>query len=155
MSTQRTEGPGRVPPPLLYLAGLVLGVVSNRLWPISPLPEGWRYALGLVLVLLSIGIIVPVVRRYRGAKTPFDVRKPSTTLITDGPNHFSRNPGYVALTMVYFGIALFLDNAWVMLAAVPIFIAMDRWVIPEEERHLANVYGEEYARYKASVRRWL
>ena len=155
MSTQGTEGPGRVPPPVLYLAGLVSGVVLNGLWPISLVQNALGYALGSVLVLLSIGIIVPVIRRYRGAKTPFDVRKTSTTLITDGPNRFSRNPGYVALTMIYLGIALFLNNAWVMLAVVPIFIVMDRWVVPNEEGHLAKVYGEEYAEYKASVRRWL
>ena len=155
MNAHCIEGPGRVPPPVLYLAGLVSGVVLNGLWPISPVRTVWGYTIASVLVLLSIGIIVPVIRRYRGAKTPFDVRKTSTTLITDGANRFSRNPGYVALTMVYFGIAIFLNNAWVMLAGVPIFIAMDRWVVPKEERHLAKVHGEEYAEYRSSVRRWL
>ena len=34
-------------------------------------------------------------------------------------------------------------------------IVLDRLVIREEERRLAELFGEEYASYRKRVRRWL
>ena len=96
-----------------------------------------------------------MVWRFRRAGTAFDSHKPASVLITEGPFRFSRNPGYVALTLWHVGIGLALNNAWIVLPAIPPVLAMDRWAIPREERHLEERFGPEYTRYKARVRRRL
>ena len=40
------------------------------------------------------------------------------------------------------------------LAVVPVAL-LNRWVIPLEEQRLADEFGETYADYCASVRRWI
>jgi hypothetical protein len=76
-------------------------------------------------------------------------------LITDGPYRFSRNPGYVSLTMLYLGLGILLDNGWVLILVVPVLVVMDRWVIRREDRHLEARFGDDFRRYRARVRRWL
>ncbi len=76
MNSETHIGPGiRLPPPVIYLAALLTGIVLNSLWAMSPLPGPWRYILGSLLIGVSGLLITPVLRRFRRAGTPFDVRK--------------------------------------------------------------------------------
>ncbi len=156
MNSETHIGPGiRLPPPVIYLAALLIGIVLNSLWALSPLPGSWRYILGLLLIGVSGLLITPVLRRFRRAGTPFDVRKAASVLITDGPYRFSRNPSYVALTLLYLGVGVILNNGWIWLLVVPDLLVMDLCLVRKEERHLETKFGEDYLRYKAAVRRWL
>ncbi len=156
MSRKTHEGPGlAIHPPLVYLLALLPGIGLNFLWPIPLLPGGWGMAAGILAIALGTAIVPPVVLRFRRAGTAFDPHKPASVLITDGPYRFSRNPGYVALTLWHLGVGLVLNNAWILLlVVVPVFI-MDRWAILREERHLEEKFGQEYIQYKARVHRWL
>ncbi len=151
------SGPGiTVPPPVIYLVALLVGIGLQRLWPTARFPVPWSYVAGAVLPLVAIVIMPPVLRRFRRAGTPFfDFRKPASTLITEGPYRFSRNPSYVALTLLYVGLGVILNNAWVLLLVIPVLLVMHFGVVLREERHLEAVFGEDYVRYKSAVRRWL
>lgn len=156
MSAAASTGPGiRVPPPVFYLAGLAIGFAVDYLWPLSLRAGVVRYVLGSALVVVSAAIMAPVVHRFRRAGTPLDVRKAASTLITGGPHRFSRNPAYGALTLLYLGLGVLFDNGWILILGVPVFLAMDRWVVRKEERYLEARFGDDYLRYKATVRRWL
>jgi len=48
----------------------------------------------------------------RGADTTLDVDKPVSSLVEDGPFRYSRNPGYLALTILYAGIAILRNALW-------------------------------------------
>ena len=146
----------KLPPPIIYVTALFLGLVLNYLFPITLLPDVWRYSVGIALLVVSGANIPFVIIRYKKLKTPFfDVRKPASTLITDGPNRYSRNPGYLALTLLYLGIGFILNNIWILSFVVPVVLIMDLWIIRSEERHLEAVFGEQYLRYKSAVRRWV
>jgi protein-S-isoprenylcysteine O-methyltransferase Ste14 len=156
MNPNTHEGPGLpVHPPVVYLLALLIGIGLNYLRPIPLLPGWWGDFLGIVVIVLGVAIMPPVVSRFRRAGTPFNPHKPASALITDGPYRFSRNPAYIALTLWYLGIGLLLNNVWVLLLVLPVLFIMDRWAIRREERHLEAKFGDQYVRYKASVRRWL
>ncbi len=93
--------------------------------------------------------------RFKRAETPFDVRKPATTLVTDGPYRYTRNPGYLALTLLYLGVGFLLGSVYVVVLVTPAILVMNVAVVRKEEEHLEARFGEEYLHYKASVRRWL
>ena len=156
MSKETSAGPGiRIPPPVIYLAALVIGSVLDYQWPLSPLLGSSRYVVGPVIAITGGLIMPPVLVRFRRSGTTIDVRKPATALITEGPYRFSRNPIYVSLTLLYLGIGTLLNNAWILILVAPVFLVMNMWVVSREERHLEATFGEKFMRYKAAVRRWL
>ncbi len=156
MNSKTHSGTGiSIPPPVIYMAALLIGLGLNYLSPIPLLSNGWSYIIGGVFIVVNIMIMPSVLFRFRRAGTTFDVRKAASVLITKGPYRFSRNPSYVSLTLVYLGIGFCLNNGWILLLVVPVVLIMDLWVVRREERHLEEKFGEEYLRYKSTVRRWL
>jgi protein-S-isoprenylcysteine O-methyltransferase Ste14 len=94
-------------------------------------------------------------RTMRGADTTLDVDKPVSSLVEDGPFRYSRNPGYLSLTMLYAGIAILRNALWAILLLPLVLYVMKREVIEREERYLQRTFGEEYLAYKRRVRRWV
>src|ERR1700674_5684205 len=157
MNAEAAAGPGvRVPPPVFYLAALAIGIgLEYLLWPIPLFGAPSKYVIASILILASVLIMPPVLMRYRRAATSFDVRKAASSLITDGPYRFSRNPTYVSLTLLYLGIGILINSGWVLILVIPVVLVMDMWVIRREEHHLDAKFGEHYLHYKGAVRRWL
>ncbi len=156
MTEQEQQTPGiRVKPPLVYAVSLFIGLAIEQLLPLGSIPWTWRAGPAVILIASAGLLIAPTVMRFRKADTPFDVRKPATTLITDGPYRYSRNPGYLALTLLYLGLGVLFSSAWVCVLVVPTLLIMIVAVVGKEELHLESQFGEEYLRYKTAVRRWL
>jgi protein-S-isoprenylcysteine O-methyltransferase Ste14 len=86
---------------------------------------------------------------------PFVPGKPTSSLITDGPFRYTRNPGYLAGAMVYAGVASLTNVLWAFLFLPVVLFMMQRTAIEREERYLERKFGEEYLDYKARVRRWI
>lgn len=144
-----------VPPPLIYLATGLLGILIDAMLP-SAMTLDYRVRIaGVVLGVASLGVLPPVLSRFRAARTPFDVRKTPATLITSGPFRVSRNPSYVGLTALYVGIGLAASSIGMLVLTVVPVAVLNRWVIPLEEQRLADEFGEAYATYRARVRRWI
>ena len=143
------------PPPLIYGGFLLIGFVIDYFWPIPVLPDNFQYALGGVLIVLALAIIFPAFKLFRKVGTAVRPDRPTTAIITSGPYRFTRNPLYLALTLIYAGIAIAADSIWVLLLLMPVLLIMNRGVIGREEKYLDEKFGEEYRRYKKTVRRWL
>ena len=86
---------------------------------------------------------------------PIRTDKPVPRLTTEGPFRYSRNPSYLALAMIYAGIAFLLNSLWAILFLPLVVVVMQREVIGREERYLERTFGEEYLAYKGKVRRWV
>ncbi len=94
-------------------------------------------------------------RTMRRADTPVDPREPVSRLVTTGPFRYTRNPAYLALTMIYTGVASLAYALSCMLLLPAVVLVMQRGVIEREESYLEDRFGEDYLRYKAQVRRWI
>jgi protein-S-isoprenylcysteine O-methyltransferase Ste14 len=150
------DNPGiRVPPPPVYLLALLLGLFLDRRAHVPFLPRGVARVLGWPLVGGGIALAAWFVRTMRGADTTIRIDKPVSSLVQDGPFRYSRNPGYVALTMIYAGIAVLRNALWAILLLPLVLIVIQREVIEREERYLERIFGEEYLNYKSRVRRWV
>jgi protein-S-isoprenylcysteine O-methyltransferase Ste14 len=94
------------------------------------------------------------VRTMRSSDTTIRIDKAVSSLIQNGPFRYSRNPGYLALTMIYAGIAIRRNALCAILLLPLVMYVMQREVIGREEQYLERTLGEEYLAYKARVRRW-
>jgi protein-S-isoprenylcysteine O-methyltransferase Ste14 len=94
-------------------------------------------------------------RALLAARTNIGPTLPSTAIVTTGPFRLSRNPLYLALTLLYLGLVLAFDSWWGIARLIPLLLVMHRGVILREERYLEAKFGDEYRRYKVSVARYL
>jgi protein-S-isoprenylcysteine O-methyltransferase Ste14 len=142
-------------PPLIYLSSIGLGVILHLMRPSSLLPSSLSPLFGALLVLLAVGLFVSAVRTFRAAGTPVPGNQPTTTIVRTGPYRFSRNPIYLAFSVLQLGIALWMNSLWLVATLLAAVVVMSFVVIPREERYLQARFPSEYSAYKASVRRWL
>jgi protein-S-isoprenylcysteine O-methyltransferase Ste14 len=146
---------GAVRPPLVYLGSIALGVILHFAWPMSLIPRGVTPRFGALVVLLAIGLFLFAVRTFRAAGTPVPGNRPTTTIVRTGPYRLSRNPIYLAFSLLQLGIALWVNSLWLVVTLLAAVAVMSFVVIPREERYLEARFPSEYPLYKASVRRWL
>lgn len=146
---------GIVRPPLVYLATIVTGSVLEFAWPTAFLPRGFATPLGSALVLAAVMLFLYSVGKFRAAGTPVPGNRPTTAVVRAGPYRLSRNPIYVAFSLLQSGIAAWIDSLWLIATLIVAIALMTMVVIPREERYLERKFGSEYLGYKARVRRWI
>lgn len=131
------------PPPLIYLAALLLVALCRAFARLPVAPGRSTLWPGLVLVAAAVSIAL------------WGPNLPAKAIVTSGPFRFSRNPLYCSLTLLYLGLSAFLNTWWSLILLVPLLLVMHVGVVRREERYLERKFGEEYRRYRSSVRRYL
>ena len=142
-------------PPRIYLAAIALGLLAHALLPIHIVPRSIGVPAGLLLALAAVALYITAVRSFKQAGTPVPGNQPATTIVHAGPYRFTRNPIYLAFTLLHLGTALLVNSLTLVITLIPAVGLMSLVVIPREERYLAERFPSEYASYTTSVRRWL
>jgi protein-S-isoprenylcysteine O-methyltransferase Ste14 len=154
--TDNQDNPGiNVPPPLIYVVPLILGLLLDRRAHLPFLPRSVARGLGWPLIGGAVVLNTWFLRTIRDAEVPIRTDKPVPRLTTEGPFRYSRNPSYLALAMLYTGIAVLRNSLWAILLLPVVLGVIQREVVGREERYLEHTFGEEYLAYKARVRRWV
>jgi protein-S-isoprenylcysteine O-methyltransferase Ste14 len=150
------DNPGVVVlPPLLYGSALILVLGLRWFWPMRILGHAVALWYGLALVLLAVAIAIWGRRTMQAAGTNVSPLRPTTAIVTSGPFRFSRNPLYLALALLYFGLTLAFNTWWGIVLLVPLLIIMHYGVVLREERYLEQRFGGTYGQYRSTVRRYV
>lgn len=131
---------------LQFIAPLSLPFGSLRLVTI---------AAGAALILAGIALIVMARREFAQHGENTDPGHPTRQVMTAGAFSISRNPLYLGIVVFLIGISLAVNLPWVLMLLLPSLVACQVILIAPEERYLAAKFGEEYARYRRSVNRWV
>lgn len=145
-------------PPVTYLIGIAAAVGLNALAPLPWIGQPMSdllFAIGCLLVVGAIIIQVSSVATMRKFKTTTLPTKAADHLVTSGPFGFSRNPIYLALTLLLLGIGLITGIVWFIPAALIAAFIVRKMAIEPEEKHLAQRFGKKYHDYAKRVRRWI
>lgn len=145
----------RIPPPLIYVAGFVLGLLLERVFPVLVLPKTASRVAAVVCVALWAIFSVWSIGLFHRARTSFLPIKPTTALVIYGPYQFTRNPMYLGFVCLYLGLALWFGLFWAVILLPSVIAVIQRYVIVREEQYLEQKFGDEYLIYKAGVRRWI
>ncbi len=147
-----------VRPPVLFGAPLLAAMVLEELLPLGPgLGGGGMRAVlvGLGLVVLGLVPFGLAVRRFLAAGTNIPTWEPSLALVEEGPYRCTRNPIYIGLVTVYFGLAVAMTSVWAVLL-LPFLVAVLHYgVVLREEAYLAAKFGDAYREFQKRVPRWL
>jgi len=155
----RPAAPSAFPwPPLLFLGGIAIAVLAP-----FQLPSPWLgrplsdilFAVGWLGVVAVIFIYVGAIRALKRAKTTLRPDRPASHLVTSGPFAVSRNPLYLANTLLMLALSFITGNLWFIPMAIIAAFATSKLAIEPEERHLESRFGKHYRDYRKKVRRWI
>jgi len=92
---------------------------------------------------------------FKKNKTTVKPHETPSKMITSGPYKFTRNPMYLGMSLLFFGLAIFLGSLVAFSFPLLFIILMDATFIPQEEKNLERRFGKKYIEYKNKVRRWI
>jgi protein-S-isoprenylcysteine O-methyltransferase Ste14 len=142
-----------VPPPALALAA----AVAQRAVSPDPSFSRLRLAGAGTLAVAAAALALSGSRAFgrRGTTVnPLTLGR-STALVTEGPFARTRNPMYVGMAGVLLANALARGSSRALLPVAAFVTVIDRLQIPPEEASMAQLFGDEFAAYRARVPRWL
>ncbi len=124
-----------------------------------PSPVFWpARAFAAAALFLVAGAFGPrAIRSFLRVGTTVDPMRVdrALTLVTTGVYARTRNPMYAALALLLTAWAAWLGLLAPFLGPVLFVLYITRFQILPEERALMARFGDDYARYKSAVRRWL
>jgi protein-S-isoprenylcysteine O-methyltransferase Ste14 len=147
----------RFPPPFVYGIALVAGALLQ--WLVLPLPlpigTGLRVGIGAIAALAGVALVASAFGLFRGIGQDPTPWSSTPEIVTEGIYRVTRNPMYVGMALLQFGIGIGLANGWIV-AFVPLVLAVVYAIaVRHEEAYLERKFGEGYLVYKRTVRRWL
>jgi protein-S-isoprenylcysteine O-methyltransferase Ste14 len=155
---QATNGGGPIQgllrPPIIFAAAIFLGIALDQTWRLRFVPPS-LWLLGALVTVCAVLLFLFSLRELRAAGTSVRGSELTSAIVRTGPYRFSRNPIYLSFVLLVLGLSIWLNDLWLLVTLVPAvgFIAVA--VIPKEEWFLERNFQDQYASYKATVRRWL
>jgi len=147
----------RFPPPLVVLLSIFLGVgLRYAIAPLAlPSHRAFGRWAGVAILLFGLGVILSARTLFKRTGQDPKPWKPSPELLLEGPYRFTRNPMYVGVTLIQFGLGLALSNLWISLLAPFSLLAIHFIAVVPEERYLTEKFGDSYKAFLLRVRRYL
>lgn len=144
-------------PPVLLLGCIIAGGLLHYGWPRAIASYEFTAGLyaGVGVMAAAVALVAWAALELRRHHTSIEPGRTPRALVTSGPYRFSRNPIYVGQLILVTSFAIAFNSVWMLLFVPVLFALLDRLVIVREEAVIASRFPEEFARYRARVRRWL
>jgi len=156
VSIMRPNKP-KVPPVFVVLVAAILMWGASAAFPMLSFSFAGSSLVALAFFVVGIAVAATGASTFASAGTTTDPLNPdrASSLVTHGIFRYTRNPMYLGMAKVLTAWALLLGNAASLLVIVLFVAYMTQYQIKLEELALQEAFGDEYARYKSSVRRWI
>jgi len=130
-----------------YVTSMVVMLILTIYSVFLPLKLGttWFYA-GLTVYLVGLAILLTAIVNV--ATTPMG------QLFNKGLYHYSRNPMYIALLIIFVGVGI-ASASWIFLLLSVVIMVLQNSQIIAEERGCLETYGDEYQDYMNRTPRWI
>ena len=110
---------------------------------------------GLIGLITSLALFFSSLNLFNSYKENPTPQTHTKRIIKTGIFAYCRNPMYMAFILFHFSMFLTFENVAYFLSAFGLFIWINNFVIPKEERYLIETFGEEYDRYLDAVKKWM
>jgi protein-S-isoprenylcysteine O-methyltransferase Ste14 len=124
-------------------------------WNRRPAGEPWS-SIGVVMLAVGFALLLWCVRDFyvtgKGTLAPWS---PPRNLVRVGLYRYTRNPMYVAVTMMLAGWTMCFWSRTLAIYTCFVMVAFHLRVVFGEEPWLARTHGAAWEQYKSKVPRWL
>ena len=147
----------KIPPPLVaLLCASGMWVIAHYTFPYF-LSPAMRWILVAIYTLLGLIFSIGGVLSFRRSKTTIHPMHPENTsaLVPYGIYRITRNPMYCGMAAMLLAWAVYLQSPLSALGIAAFVLYITQFQIIPEERMLEKLFGDEFRRYQAQVRRWL
>jgi protein-S-isoprenylcysteine O-methyltransferase Ste14 len=140
-------------PPIIFIMSFTIAYILYGIYPIV------RFShfdiVSLIFIILGISISMYSIYIILKNKTTLDPNKAPSKLIKTGIFKISRNPIYLSMIIILFGLDLYFFSIISFIDIIIFFLIINFYIIPKEEVNIGNKFGSEYIEYKKSVNRWI
>ena len=122
--------------------------------------SGWNYMpanarfTGFLIAMLGNVVFLISILCMKDSWRAGIPEKDKTKLVTSGIYQYSRNPAFLGFDLQYTGVLFMYCNPLTVVSSV-FAMTMLHLQILQEERYLAQEFGEDYLEYKSQVFRYL
>lgn len=145
----------KIPPPIVtFFFGLCI-YFSQEYFPEFNLE--FLTILSYILYFAGLNVLILAVRLFKKQNTtvnPIKIENASS-LVTSGIFKYSRNPMYLGMVIILFGLALMFNLVGGILFVFLFMIYITKFQIRPEEEVMERLFGEDFIKYKHKVRMWL
>ena len=127
----------------------------QRYFPVIQLIETPLAYAGVIPVLFGIMMAAISASMFVKADTGLEPFEEATTLVTGGFYRITRNPMYMGMFLMLFGVAFLLGSISALLPLVMFVLVIRYNFVLGEEHFLEAAFGQHYLDYKSEVRRWI
>ncbi len=152
------KGHGIPWPPLIYLVAIGISVALGVFYPLPWIGDVFGdilFAIGWISLLAVAALWFSAFHMMIRARTTLNPSGTPEHLLTGGPFGVSRNPIYLANTVLLIGLGLIVGSVWFLLLAFCAAFLTRKLAIEREEKILAERFGKRYRDYARRVRRWI
>ena len=145
----------KIPPPIVTLFFGLCIYFLQELFPEFNLE--YFTILSYVSYFAGLSILILAVLLFRKQNTTVNPIKidNASSLVTSGVFKFSRNPMYLGMVMILFGLALMFNLVGGIFFVLLFMIYITKFQIRPEEEVMERLFGEDFIKYKHKVRMWL
>tara|TARA_E500000178_G_scaffold68951_1_gene66489 strand:- start:85 stop:534 length:450 start_codon:yes stop_codon:yes gene_type:complete len=145
----------KIPPPIVTLFFGLCIYFSQEYFPESNLE--FLTIFSYIFFFSGFSILILAVSLFKKQNTTINPIKieNASSLITSGVFEYSRNPMYLGMVMILLGIALMFNFIGGILFTLLFAIYITKYQIRPEEEVMERLFGEDFLKYKNSVRVWV
>lgn len=147
----------RIPPPVVMLLLGGLAWLAAHHVPALGFVLPYHRGIAIAIAVLGLALNLSPKLAFDRAGTTVNPMKPGTSarLVTSGLYRHTRNPMYLGQGLLLLGWGIYLHNALALLAVLAFVAYITAFQILPEERALAARFPDEFADFRARVRRWV
>lgn len=153
--SKRQKGRSRADGQSYFIILLILSIGLHFVFPIRAVLHAPYTYFGIII--MGFGIVMGLWSRslLLKSETTLSPYESPTSLVTSGPFHISRNPIYLGMAAILSGVAIVLGTLVTFAFPALFIMIVETFLIPDEERRLEKIFGEQYTEYKNTVRQWI
>jgi len=145
----------RISPDGCFIVLLTLAVLFNFIFPIQRVIFYPYNFIGIIAIIVGIAMTILVNFLLLKNHTSINPYESPKVLTTSGLFKYSRNPLYLGMVIILFGVDIILGTISPFIFSILFILIINNFIIPMEEKNLENNFGIKYTEYKNKVRRWV